>query len=718
MAIRLRHVRPTRKWLGLVRQGLLLLCVLGFFRYSWTSFHVDRSYCRGAEYTAAVCVHSAWSNHFKRNVWRHFWLSSEDPNSEQIVYAFVVGLDGSMTDEEVNTLRAEAAYFQDILVVDLLEENYSQLAKKTKYCVDYFIQEEFEFEFFLKTDDDTIVFLDRIKELMRKTLCFLPRVYFGFQHGPTPVANPNLEKTMPVKTDKYFEWHYPNKLWPRWMQGGLYGFSYDLAKDVAKWTNPDHYVSEDITAALWMHKLEAIFWTFKSRHLMFLRFDEFDMPSSDDLLTIFQSGPIHMSAIREGSKLMPQEEGVKEEHGVKVEQVGHLMRWEDLTKMTAPKPIVPNIEWFRSLSFLRFGLVRPDETFQMWPDNFMKDVVKQLKECVSITPHDISPYNVPVADHTPVDAYLARLQNELEPVIWEDQTDWWKNMKESYRKKKGSAVLGYQDIDMYPVHILSEVNWLALDDFFARVTSGAGLKATFYVMSPSLSREEIELLAPTATRHSLFSFLPCYTASDKDTPVWTYVKRRKGIMWMCNEDKSIEHIQTHFEAYTSRDMKLFVMELLRWLGFNQIVIWGRPHGSYVELFTERLGTLREQGIGIGQVVLRRKSFHIPQMIGDIELERQVFLLLESMPIGLWDLLDPSSGHIRNTTAFFSKLPIITETVQWDDATNAQIVDQTMSIAKHRLWLDTHIPYGPVGHYYLWVSRAYQNTLQQSMTVRH
>eukprot|EP00127_Corallochytrium_limacisporum_P002079 Clim_evm15s100 gene=Clim_evmTU15s100 len=713
--LKLKVVRPTRKWIKLARQFFVLLCIVLALKQLSGGLETHKSYCRGAEYLAAVCVHSTWSNHFKRNVWRQFWLSSEDQDYEQVVYAFVVGLDGLMTEEEVETLQAEAAYFQDILIVDGVEENYSHLAKKTKYCVDYFVEENFEFEFFVKTDDDTIVFLDRLKELMRNTMCMIPRIYFGWQHDPAPVANPNLDKTKHVRTDKYFEWHYPGEMWPAWMQGGLYGFSYELAKEVTELEDPDEYVSEDITASLWMHKLEAIFWTFKKRHLVYARLDEFDILESDELLTIFQSSPIHMSALRQSSKILKQE---TKEEDTRVVQAQKFMNWDDLARITPPKEVIPNIEWFRSLSFLRVGLIRPEETFYAWPDSFMKTVIQQLQACVSVSPHDISPYNVPVADRTPVKVYLNRLENALEPVNWEEQTDWWTNMKDSYRKKKGSAVLGYQDLDMYPLHILSSVNWVAVDDFYSRVSSGAGLKATFYVMSPSLSREKIERLARTATRRSLFSFLPCYADDDKVNPVWTYVKRRKGIMWMCNEESSLKHVNSHFQAYNSKDMRIFVMDLLRWLGFNQIVIWGRPHGSYAELFTERLATLRTQGIRIGQVVLRRKSFHMPKLMGDVGLERQVHLLLDSMPAGLWDLLDPVDGEVQNTASFFSKVPVITDAVQWDDTSDAQIVDQTMSIAKHRIWTDTHIPYGPVDHFYIWVSRAYQKAAQQSMTVRH
>eukprot|EP00127_Corallochytrium_limacisporum_P003262 Clim_evm111s147 gene=Clim_evmTU111s147 len=710
----LTGICPTRKWIKLASHMSVLVFIVLALRQMLAALQLQKSYCKGAEYLAAVCVHSTWSNHFKRNAWRQFWLSSEAQDYEQVVYAFAVGLDGSMTEEEVETLQAEAAYFQDILIVDLVEENYSHLAKKTKYCVDYFVEEEFEFEFFLKTDDDTIVFLDRVKELMRNTMCMVPRIYFGWEHGPSPVANPNLEKTRHVQTDKYFEWHYPGAMWPSWMQGGLYGFSYELAKEVTEMEGPDEYVSEDITASLWMHKLEATMWTFKKPHLVYARLDEFDVHHSNELLTIFQSNPIHMSALRQVTKILNQE---RIEEATRVVQAQNVPNLHDLARFTPQKDVIPSIDWFRSLSFLRVGLIKPKQTFSAWPDYFMKIVVQQLQACGSATPHDISPYNVPVADRTPVKVYLTRLQNALEHVNWEDQTDWWANMKDSYRKKKGSAVLGYQELDMYPLHILSSVNWLAVDDFYSRVHCGDGLKATFYVMSPSLSREQIERLAPTATRRSLFSFLPCFSEDDKVNPVWTYVKRRKGIMWMCNKDSSLKHIDSHFQAYNSKDVRIFVMELLRWLGFNQIVIWGRPYASD-ELFTERLATLRSQGIRIGQVILRHKSFRMPKLMGDVGLERQVHLLLDSMPAGLWDLLAPSDTEVQSTASFFSKVPLITRAVQWDETSDAQIVDQTLSIAKHRVWIDTHIPYGPVDNFYIWVSRAYQRTAKQSMTVRH
>eukprot|EP00127_Corallochytrium_limacisporum_P002104 Clim_evm1s107 gene=Clim_evmTU1s107 len=654
-------------------------------------------------YIAAVCVHSAWGNQLRRNVFRSLWLSTESNAAGKIVYAFVVGLDNTMTRQEIQALDNERHHFGDIMIADRVEENYSTLARKTKYCVDYFVREGFDFEFFVKTDDDTIVFMDRLKKLMRDKLRLIPRVFFGYPHESVPVSNPNKVKDRRLDTDKYFEWRYQGDEWPLWMQGGLYGFSYELAKEVTELEDPALYISEDISASLWMYKLDANFWSFSGDRVLYMDRGEFVVGNSKNLLTVFQSDPVHMEALAEGTEMEAQKIDAD------LADVDH-----DLEQPRAVD--APNIEYFQSISFLRTGVIEPKETFKNWPRGLMLDVNQRLQDAAAVDISDIGRNFIPGGDNVETQVYLDRLWEAHAHINWDGQWEWWRNMEGSHRFQPGSALLSQASLDMYPLHLLQNLKWLALDDFHLQTSKAKSLRPTFYVVSPTTTREDLETWAPSAMRKALFSFLPCYASDDSITPVYEYIQRRSNVFWMCKPDENNRAIQSLFDVYAQEDMRIFSMHLMKWAGFNQIFIWGRVASMQADDFANMMKHMKRQGTRVSQIVMRKRSFHMPRvLLKQIQLVENIHLLMRSLPLSLWQLLIPKdSPTLATPLDFFSEVPNVNYAGDWSEEAKAQLADQVTSISHYREWMNTHTPYGPVAGYYLWVSRAFESISQKAL----
>eukprot|EP00127_Corallochytrium_limacisporum_P001977 Clim_evm2s93 gene=Clim_evmTU2s93 len=647
---------------------------------------------------AALCIHSAWGNSLKRSVFRRLWLGHEVETDKKISYMFIVGTDNMMSPAEIQELEDERLHFGDIVIADRVEESFNTLAKKTKYCVDFFVGETDEFDFFVKTDDDTIILMDRLIDLMSQRLCKIPKVYFGFPHEPAPVANPNRNKSVRVNTAKYFEWRYPDEEWPLWMQGGLYGFSYDLAKEVTEMENFEQYISEDTTTAVWMHQLGANIFGLDTESVIYRPDAEYKIQSSSSVVSLFQSNPIHMVAVAEGPQMKSDTEDPRNE--------------------IADSANTSEVGFLRSISFVRSGYVETDKQFNGWPRHFTARIVERLQQLAASAGSSVASLYVPVKDRIGVEVYLDRLWEINQDVDWDHQWDWWRNMHNSYRFQIGNALLGGSNMDMYPLHHLEHLKWLAIDDYHLQTAKTRNMKPTFYVISPTATREDIETWAPTATRNSLFSFLPCYASDDQETPVYSYIKRREHVFWMCHRDEQNKLTQSLFNAYERHDIRIFSIELLKWIGFNEVMIWGRPMAGQANDEFSRLIKKKRRGLRLGQIVLRKRSFIMPRgVFKDISLVAEVDLLMKSMPLSLWQLLVPKQyGRLSSGIGFFSALPEVRTGQNWDETADAQVAGQVLSIAHYRNWMSTHIPYGPISRYYIWVSRTFELMSEKRLDV--
>ena len=177
------------------------------------------------------------------------------------IIVFAIGTKG-LNGPLVLELRQEKFLYNDLMFLDDLQDSYSNLTTKLKASIEK-LTNEFKFLYLLKTDDDTYVKLDLLKnelisydKKLTKALTNygenpIPDLYWGYFNGG---AN--------IKTSgQWKETHY--NLCSRYIPYAL-GGGYIINRNIAEYLSINSkllstYVSEDVSMGTWLSPLRNIY---------------------------------------------------------------------------------------------------------------------------------------------------------------------------------------------------------------------------------------------------------------------------------------------------------------------------------------------------------------------------------------------------------------------------------------------------------------------------
>ncbi|MBN3301353.1 beta-1,3-galactosyltransferase 6 [Amia ocellicauda] len=173
----------------------------------------------------------------RRSIIRSTWLVKHDSD---VLCMFVVGTEG-LPPEDLQNLSSENARHHDLLLLPDLKDSYENLTLKLLHMYSW-LDQNVDFKFVLKADDDTFARLDFIKEELRSKEP--KRLYWGFFSGRGRVKSVGKWKE---STWALCDYYLPYAL------GGGYILSSDLV----------HYVrinaaylkvwqSEDVSLGAWL----------------------------------------------------------------------------------------------------------------------------------------------------------------------------------------------------------------------------------------------------------------------------------------------------------------------------------------------------------------------------------------------------------------------------------------------------------------------------------
>ncbi|XP_076435317.1 beta-1,3-galactosyltransferase 1-like [Babylonia areolata] len=180
----------------------------------------------------------------RRQAIRDTWASVTKNNSAHVRHVFLLGTDGAgRVSEEV---KAESARFKDVMVSDFVD-TYGNLTFKTIAGLRYLVQHCGEAKYFLKTDQDMYVFVERLLELANKKDATLQTSIGGscFQVGK-PWRDPKTKYYASVQS-------YPQSTYPGFCSGTGYISSMKVARKILE-TSPNipFFHLEDVYLALVM----------------------------------------------------------------------------------------------------------------------------------------------------------------------------------------------------------------------------------------------------------------------------------------------------------------------------------------------------------------------------------------------------------------------------------------------------------------------------------
>ncbi|XP_030632067.1 beta-1,3-galactosyltransferase 6 [Chanos chanos] len=178
----------------------------------------------------------------RRSIIRSTWLSKPDP---EVLALFVVGTE-SLPAEDLQNLKTEQVRHRDLLLLPELRDSYENLTQKLLHMYSW-LDQNVDFKFVLKADDDTFARLDLLKEELKAKEP--SRLYWGFFSGRGRVKTAGKWKESAWELCDYY---LPYAL------GGGYVLSADLV----------HYVrinvgflktwqSEDVSLGAWLAPVDV-----------------------------------------------------------------------------------------------------------------------------------------------------------------------------------------------------------------------------------------------------------------------------------------------------------------------------------------------------------------------------------------------------------------------------------------------------------------------------
>ncbi|KAI4827298.1 hypothetical protein KUCAC02_030703 [Chaenocephalus aceratus] len=112
----------------------------------------------------------------RRSIIRSTWLAKRDSD---VLARFVVGTQG-LPSEDLQNLNTEQGRHKDLLLLPELRDSYENLTLKLLHMYSW-LDQNVEFKFVLKADDDTFARLDLLKEELKGKEP--NRLYWGFFSG-------------------------------------------------------------------------------------------------------------------------------------------------------------------------------------------------------------------------------------------------------------------------------------------------------------------------------------------------------------------------------------------------------------------------------------------------------------------------------------------------------------------------------------------------------
>ncbi|KAK2705974.1 beta-1,3-galactosyltransferase 6-like [Artemia franciscana] len=182
----------------------------------------------------AILVISRAENFHHRQTIRETWGRNLNEN---ISLYFVVSAGPGIDDEKRK--------HNDLLVLGNIEDTYELLTSKTLGAFSS-ILENTSFEYLLKCDDDSYVFIDKLINLLAKQPS--KKLYLGYFKGNAHVQRKGAWKEK--------DWNLCDRYLP-YAQGGGYLLSKDLVEYIVK--NSDllkKYKSEDVSVGAWLAPLD------------------------------------------------------------------------------------------------------------------------------------------------------------------------------------------------------------------------------------------------------------------------------------------------------------------------------------------------------------------------------------------------------------------------------------------------------------------------------
>lgn len=178
----------------------------------------------------------------RRSIIRSTWLTKQDP---EVLYWFVIGTEG-LPAEDLQNLGTEQVRHHDLLLLPDLRDSYENLTQKLLHMYSW-LDQNVDFKFVLKADDDTFARLDLLKEELKTKEP--GRLYWGFFSGRGRVKTAGKWKE---STWDLCDYYLPYAL------GGGYVLSADLV----------HYVhlnvgflkiwqSEDVSLGAWLAPVDV-----------------------------------------------------------------------------------------------------------------------------------------------------------------------------------------------------------------------------------------------------------------------------------------------------------------------------------------------------------------------------------------------------------------------------------------------------------------------------
>ena len=196
----------------------------------------------GTKLSLVILVMSAPANKLRRMMIRKTW-ALKLPKGVKVF--FVIGEKNLMYGNKT-MLNEERSRSDDLIVLPNLEDNYEKLTEKVVASMQW-INNKVDFDYLLKTDDDTFVRVDEvIKDLQMKPS---ERLYWGFfNNGSEIVKVGKWAETKPYICDRYVSYAL----------GGGYVLSKDLISYIVD--NSDKFkmfVNEDVSVWTWLAPLDV-----------------------------------------------------------------------------------------------------------------------------------------------------------------------------------------------------------------------------------------------------------------------------------------------------------------------------------------------------------------------------------------------------------------------------------------------------------------------------
>ena len=182
-----------------------------------------------------------------RGTWINAYKSIRSRNSS-VRTLFLVGL-LDLSEEKVSSLREENGFHHDMLLLEDLKDSYYNLSAKVLHGLQWSQRENVEFDYLIKTDDDSYVRIKEVSDALKQMKC--PKdLYWGYFMG----------YAFPEPSGKWMErnWFKCPHYMPYAMGGG-YILSHRVVKAATRFSERlILYSNEDTTVSSWLSPYKLV----------------------------------------------------------------------------------------------------------------------------------------------------------------------------------------------------------------------------------------------------------------------------------------------------------------------------------------------------------------------------------------------------------------------------------------------------------------------------